>query len=107
MDLKHKVDSFLELAMCDPFSPEKSLVEAKSFVDKICFQIDVYDEELMVEGELPKTVFVPSRKLFRQIYRAMLVHGPDESKNAFFMRFGLLDNSYTLLMKERDALNLD
>ena len=38
MDREHLIESFLELAMCDPFSPEKTLVEAKSFVENICFE---------------------------------------------------------------------
>jgi hypothetical protein len=101
MDREHEIDSFLELAMCDPFSPEKSLVEAKGYVDKIRFEVDVYDEELLVEDKLPKTVFVPSRKLFRKIYKAMLLYGSTESNNDFFLRFGLLDNCYVILQQER------
>jgi len=54
----------------------------------------------------PKTIFIPSKAIQRRIIKACIVFGKLEPKEAFFMRFGLLDNHFELLHKPKQKKRL-
>ncbi len=103
MDMTNEVDSFEKYGMIDPFRPE-SIDEAKTIIEELQFDKDVYSESVM--GPLrakvdedpykesfdhPKCIFVPSREITRVIIRALVEFG-SESENTFLLRFGLLEH---------------
>ena len=94
MDRINKVESFEEMAMSDPFAPEKGLSLAKDTVANLVHNVSIYQGHIQTELAPPKVIFLLTRELFRKMIKATIIYGGAESSEAFFMRFGLLENNH-------------
>ena len=94
LDRVNKVETFTEMGMSDPFRPEKTLSEAKSYIEGMTL---LSIKENCNYNRTPKTVFIPSRKILRIMIRALIMLGNEEKKNDLFMKFGLLDNHFYIM----------
>ena len=104
--MRHKVENFQDIGMSDPFKPSSTLKKALSIVRSWDFYGEVYPNYIV--GELmeavrkdcnikpPKTVFLPTRKLFRTMMRACVKYRKD-NHYTFLMRFALVENNEQLL----------
>ena len=97
LDHVNNITDFISLGMCDPFNPEKGLSEAKEYIDNLTFHHNIYEGKILSDTKPPKTIFIPTKELKRRIIKACIYFGQSEPKEAFFMRFGLLDNHFEIL----------
>ena len=100
MDFKNKITSFKQLGMFDPIIPD--IKGAIDYVNMYSFQKPVYPEAVI--GELvqatvekrnikpPKCIFVPEKSMVRRMVQAVAKNGAKENYEAFFLKFGLLDD---------------
>jgi hypothetical protein len=89
MDRVNKVLNFYELGMTDPFKTKKSLKDAISEVKTFDFFTEVYPEAVMKqiteaiknehEVQAPRCIFVPEKALLRQMMKALLKYGANDS----------------------------
>ena len=101
LDLKNKIESFSSVLLVDPFNQAKSLQLAESQIISYDFAKEVYPsfnikEILEATKEKrnikpPKCIFLPSREIVRAMIRAIMKWGNSDTEEAFFLRFGLLD----------------
>ena len=103
MDHESRVESFYEVGMVDPFRTKKSLEQTIKEYKKFDFNTEthhkaalkiVYDS--LKEGkpiQPPKTVFVPTKKILRQMIRAVAQFGKDNHFR-FLLRFALLEDPH-------------
>jgi len=85
MDLYNEVTSFEEIGLTDPFKPRKSMGDTISLVKTFDFYTEVYPNCVMTQAlealkekksiKPPKTVFLPSKQLFRKMIRALVKYG--------------------------------
>ena len=85
MDSINKVETFEEIMMADPTETKKSLNEAINTIRTYDFFTEVYPNYIMQpiieaflnEGSItpPKTVFLPTRNLWRKMIRAIVRYG--------------------------------
>jgi hypothetical protein len=61
--------------MCDPFKPEKGLSEAKEYIDNISFNLNIYEGKIFSETKPPKTIFIPTKTIQRQMIKACIMFG--------------------------------
>ena len=83
--------------MLDPFDDEASQ-KAQSEIESVNFSTYVYTEEKSLANtqqditKLPKCTFLPSQELVRKMIRAIFKWGATDTEEAFFLRFGLLED---------------
>jgi hypothetical protein len=102
MDHKNKIETFQSLGMCDPFDPIESIEEAISEMKTVDFYTHVYAESILSELleatryhrniKPPKCVFLMEKELIVKIIRAVALYGNTDTKEAFLLRFGLLED---------------
>jgi hypothetical protein len=122
MDRHHKIHSFEEIGMTNPFSLKKktgNLNNLNTSIDMaimnmkvLRFAVEVYPSsvtrsltEAIRTGKPcrpPKCVFVPEKHLIRIMIKSVLKYGNYESKEDFLLRFGILGREM-----EQDAYEAD
>jgi hypothetical protein len=99
MDRINTVSHFYELGMLDPFKTKQSIDAAISEVKTFDFYTEVYPQSVMksiIEAlknkekvQPPKCIFVPTKGIIKQMQKALLKFGPNDSEDIFLLRFGL------------------
>ena len=107
-DTKHKVKSFEELGLLDPFG-KKSLITAVSCVKKFNYKnTSIYPKIMDVVfnamwgvkyASPPKMSFIPDKKTLRGMVKAVLKYG-SEPPDVFFLRFGILSKEILDMSEE-------
>jgi len=112
MDQENRIETFEEIMMADPIDSKKSLNETINTIRTYDFYSEVYPSTIMQpiiddfenRGSInpPKTVFLPSRSLWRKMIRALVKFGPQDQTNPskFLLRFALVENPVTFLEKK-------
>jgi len=101
MDREHKIKSFEEIGMTNPFDTRRSIERSKTEVKLFDFYTEVYPKYIfgaIIEAiknkepvKPPKCVFVPSKDVMRSMIKALVKYGKRDSREMFLLRFGLID----------------
>lgn len=94
MDLKNKVNNLEKHGLLDPGNFEKSIIRVEEESHKTSWATTVYPHYYDSEGKkmAPKCIYVPDRKVFRIMIKAIIEKHVDTSDFRFLLKFGLLEN---------------
>lgn len=87
----------------------ETLVKAKSHMSRP-FYANVYPRKVIAqsiqEGVAPRCIFLPAQELMRTVIQAVATKRPDETNEAFLLKFGLLEevNLYLKYKPEESIL---
>jgi hypothetical protein len=87
-----QISSFTNIGLCDP-TKETSHKFAVRKMKELMLEDEVYGESLDTMKP-PKCIFLPDPKLCRRMIKAVLKFKENESKDAFLMKFGLMQRKY-------------
>ena len=102
LDFRNKIETFHSIGMCDPFETKTSIKKAIQEMKTADFYSQVYPDSVV--GRLmestrngknikpPKCVFLIKNELLVKIVRAVALYGQTDTKEAFLLRFGLLED---------------
>jgi len=103
MDFINRVKSFEEVLMINPMDEEASAAQVKKTIASYDFDGQVYSKKIVAEymshenlyrklPKLPKTLFIPSDTLMKQMIDANIKFAGGDSFDRFLLRFGCVEN---------------